>query len=373
MRIAIVIPMRRGKGSGGFHKHLKAILPLWARSGRVQRLAIVSDEAFFASVRDLEVSLEHVTPERSGRKLRWRRAARGFDAAFCPMARPVDIGALPLVTMVRNSEPIQPRDYRASPLWYARLLLLRRECRLACEQAARIIAVSNYVRQRLLQVFRLDASRIDVVHHGHDLGSGCTPRQPKMALPAGERFLFSAGSIVPYRGLEDLIRATARLRRAGQQPLPVVHAGADLLLAADYSRHVRRLAVRLGVADLFFWAGSLSAAEMAWCYRNAVAFVQTSHAEACPNIVLEAMSHGCLIVSTTRQPMPELLGDAALYFDSADTEQLIRHLARLDGLRPEEQAQLREAAVRRVAAFGWEQTASRTLDVLAKVAGKHRE
>jgi hypothetical protein len=51
---------------------------------------------------------------------------------------------------------------------------------------------------------------------------------------------------------------------------------------------------------------------MAWCFESCEAFVVTSRGEARPNMVLEALSHGCLSLSTDRPPLPQMLAGAAL-------------------------------------------------------------
>ena len=53
---------------------------------------------------------------------------------------------------------------------------------------------------------------------------------------------------------------------------------------------------------------------MKYCFHNCRLFIMTSRAEACPNIVLEALSNGSVSISTQQQPMPEFFRDSALYY-----------------------------------------------------------
>lgn len=368
MRIAVVMPMSPGRACGGFRKHLREVLPRWNRSGRVRRIAIVSGAGFFTDLGELDAPIENVVPERSGRRLLWRSSsgACGFDVAFCPMARPVAIGSLPLVTMVQNAEPIQPCDYPASLPWRLRLWLLRHQCLRACERAQRVIAVSAYVRERLLCCSRIVADRVDVVYRGQSSNEASTPRRPSIALDPDAPFLFSAGSLTPYRGIEEIIHALAILRREGRHPLPVVHAGGDVPMASGYGRRMRRLAARLHVADLLIWAGQLAAAEMVWCYRHAAAFVQTSRAEACPNILLEAMGNGGLVISCTHPPMPEIAGDTALYYETGQASELAGRIWEVLSLSAAAAAARRARTRQWVEQFNWDRSAAQTLDVMER-------
>ena len=76
-------------------------------------------------------------------------------------------------------------------------------------------------------------------------------------------------------------------------------------VAHAYGARMQHLAAKLGVARAIIWTGHLSPPEMAWAYGRCAAFVVTSRAEACPNVALEALSHGAPVVSTTQDPMPE--------------------------------------------------------------------
>jgi glycosyltransferase involved in cell wall biosynthesis len=107
---------------------------------------------------------------------------------------------------------------------------------------------------------------------------------------------------------------------------------------------------------------------MDWCFEHCAAFVMTSRTEACPNTVLEAMSHGCLSISIDRPPMTELYGASAVYYRAGDARDLAAWtLAVLR--RPEEAVvESRSVARERAAQFPWSLTAERTIDELEKAA-----
>src|SRR5207244_1201704 len=109
------------------------------------------------------------------------------------------------------------------------------------------------------------------------------------------------------RGLEDLLVAAGDSKRIK----PVVIAGADDTTVPGYARGLRQ---RAG-SDVI-WTGPLTDPEMAWCYDNCSTFVMTSRVEACPNVGLEALSHGCIVVSADNPPLPEIFGVAAVYYQA---------------------------------------------------------
>src|SRR4029078_8428427 len=87
---------------------------------------------------------------------------------------------------------------------------------------------------------------VGLVYHGTDApgtiaGSAAPPAWPSP-------FFFTAGSIRPARGLEDAIRAIARLR-SRQLPVPLVIAGRADATSHRYEQRMRRLAARPGAAE----------------------------------------------------------------------------------------------------------------------------
>ena len=195
--------------------------------------------------------------------------------------------------------------------------------------------------------------------------------RPDIALEDGQ-FVFAAGSVVPYRGYDDIICAAALLRQRSGRALNVVIAGEAHGLAPSTMRRLERLARALDVESHIFWAGQLNRNEMTWCYRNCRLFIQTSRAEACPNIVLEALGHGCITVSCDHPPMPEFFEENASYYPTGNANVLAQRIGEALEMK-EEVAEARRARARvRASQFSWERAAGHTIEILGKTLGDHR-
>ncbi len=148
----------------------------------------------------------------------------------------------------------------------------------------------------------------------------------------------------------------------------LVIAGESHARSSGYHAHLKKLVVELGIEQRVLWVGHLSAAELAWCYRECSAFIMSSRVEACPNIGLEALSHGCLLVSTSCPPMPEFFQNAAGYYRAGNLDELEASLMRVLSLPPEEVARQRQLAATRSLDFSWESTAQETVKQLTLAA-----
>jgi len=371
MRLAVV-NLTGGGLSLGYRKYLAEMLPRLAKHPDVEDLVVFAPARALtqASIGGVGVVPWSTRDSWLGlRSVRREIHARRAGVVFVPTARPFRASAVPTVVMVRNMEPFEV-PFGSNPLPEALRNHLRlREARRACRTAERVLAVSEHVRTHLVRRWQLNPDSVGVVRHGvgePELASGFTPPAWPGAV-APDLFLFTAGSLRPARGLEDLIRAMSSLRSLFPDLTAVIAGGQDRFMSA-YVEGLRRLAAELGVADRIVWPGRLDAQQMAWCFGHAALFVMTSRAEACPNIALEAMSHGSFCVSVDRPPMPEFFADTALYYREGDAEQLAE---RVRGLlhRPGESADRRAAARRRARSFTWERTVDETVIQLEKAMG----
>lgn len=358
MKVALV-NLTSGGLSGGYAKYLKQMLPRLQNHPGVSRLDVFMPPGKDHSL-DTEARTWPVNDERGGfQDLRRQIDALAPDVVFIPTARWLDTGR-PSVVMVRNMEPLTCPLAGNTPLEGVRNLARRWVARRACLRADRVIAVSRHVRDFVCGRWNVPADRVGLVYHGVDPVSS-VPDTPPVLGADRHPWIFTAGSIRPARGIEDLVVALSMLDRA----VSAVVAGGPDPSAAGYARRLRDLASRHGVAERIVWAGPLDSGSMASAYSQCDAYVTTTRAEACPNTALEAMSHGCPIVSTDVDPMREFFGDTARYYRPSDAKQLARGIR--EALAEPEADRLRRGADARarIARFSWDDTARLTVAELA--------
>ena len=375
----VLANITNGGLSGGSLKYLQKLLPRIAADKRVDHLDVLVPPCAVPALSPLEPvmsihSFRPVGPTRVGSWWKVRIAELRPDVVFIPTARWVDCRCTSSVVMVRNMEPFVT-PFVGNPL-SERLknLVRRRVARQACMQATRVIGVSDYVSDFLVNRLHVPCQKVRTIYHGvgAPLPRETAVRPASLNEEAPRDFFFTAGSIRPARGIEDAIAALATLQSRGRRAHLVV-AGTSLRNTRKYHRRIMRLSRRLGVAEQIHWVGQLNAEEMAWCFYHSDAFVMTSRAEACPNIVLEAMQHGCRSISTDQMPMPEFFRESARYYQAGSGDSLAEQLAALRCAEQRERQRLRSLALARASDFDWQRTAEQTVSYLTEASGSGRQ
>ena len=366
MKIAIV-NLTGGGLSNGYIKYLFATLPRWRRHPRVSEVRTFVPAGFAAQFEGIlpPAHLQECDYSLPGRRrLRQEILRAAPDVVLFPCNRWLEVG-IPSVAMVRSMLPMVMPLGGNGWLDIIKNIERARASKIASRRARRVIAVSNYVKEFLESAWRIPPEKIGVVYHG--VNPSLAPEA--MKIPAGVppewrgEFLFTAGSMHPYRALEDALQALAVLASRGVRPPLVVAGGADRT-QLPYFQRMRSLAGKLGVDSQIAWTGHLDEAEMSWCYANCRLFLMTSRVEACPNIALEAMSYGVLALAADNPPLPEIFQEAAVYYRPRHGEALAQVIgANLEAAR-EADGIMRRQAKKRAGDFTWEKTVELTLHEL---------
>jgi glycosyltransferase involved in cell wall biosynthesis len=361
------VNLTQGGMSGGYRKYMEAVLPRLAEDARFGSISILSPRGMTGVVVPSRATAWR-WPSRDAwlgyPQLRQQLRARDADVVYVPSARWVDPGASRFVVMFRNMEPVT-RPFGENGLAEGAKNIARRIAgHSACARADSVIAVSDFVAEFLNEQWSIPSKKIEVIYHGLSKLAKA-PSRPK-SIHVGQRFVFTAGSIRPFRGLADAIGALVHLPPS-LGDLSLVIAGRIEGRVHGYMRELRNLAESLGLAARITWAGYLQDEEMAWCFGNCAAFAMTSRVEACPNTALEAMSYGAACVATTNAPMPEFFGDAAIYYSAGDRLGLAQAIASLVSDR-DATARYQSEARKRIEHFSWDRTVEQTAALLIRVA-----
>jgi glycosyltransferase involved in cell wall biosynthesis len=181
-------------------------------------------------------------------------------------------------------------------------------------------------------------------------------------------FILSVGDIEPRKNHIGLIKAFAKLVKAYPQ---LKHKLVLVGKATWFAAKVDEAARESGVAERIRFLGFVPDAELLQLYNACDVFVFPSFYEGFGLPVLEAMACGRAVVCSDASALPEVVNGAAILFDPYAVDEMVRAIADilLDG---ELRARTERLGLQRAAAFSWQKTAERTLEVFHEVMEQTR-
>jgi glycosyltransferase involved in cell wall biosynthesis len=231
-------------------------------------------------------------------------------------------------------------------------------------RADRVIVHSQAAAEHVVEHLGVSRERIDVVPHGQGAIDPVAPT-PERELRA--RLALGGGPVVLTVSAKKVHKNLARLIRA----MPAVlerRPDAMLVLPGNptpHERELRALAAELGIAASVVFPPYVDAADLEGLYALARCLAFPSLNEGFGLPILEAMRRGVPVACACASALPEVAGEAALYFDPHSVPDIARAVGEL---LADEQLCARLIALghARQAAFTWEAAARGTLQSYAR-------
>jgi glycosyltransferase involved in cell wall biosynthesis len=189
--------------------------------------------------------------------------------------------------------------------------------RLLIEKASAIVALSHNTKEDLRKLYDVDEKKITVIYPGPSLSGVTDPalidRCIMDQLP--EKYLLFVGKRGRYKNFDLFVESLAPLMTK-YQDLHLVCAG-----GSPFGSSENELMQKLNIIDKVrqYDVNDETLMEL---YRRAVAFVFPSHYEGFGFPILEAFSCECPVVLSNSTSLPEVAGDAGLYFDPSDVSSI---------------------------------------------------
>ena len=292
------------------------------------------------------------------------------DVLWMPMA------AIPLVRRkkLRTVVTIHDLAFKHFPEYFtpADLRKLNFMADLAVRKADGIIAISEATKKDILKFYpEIEAEKIKVIYHGFtgNIFSAARDSAEESAVKSslgidGEYILYS-GAIQPRKNLETLIRAFELFKEASKSGIKLVLAGEKAWLWEN----IEKMAINSPFKADILMPGKLKFDDIGHLFRGARVFVQPAFYEGFGITVLEAMAAKIPVILANNSSLPEVGGDAALYFEAGSADEL----ADMIGLVLADE-KLRTGLVAKgteqIKKFSWDKCAQETLEYLKSFGAK---
>ena len=276
-----------------------------------------------------------------------------------------------LTSLVRYRRPAVVTVYDLIPLRFPHLYSptrrkLTKKRLIYSSKADRIITACRSTKEDLVQLLKIDPEKIKVIYLG--VNHQIYTRRDKdwarrtLGLPRDKRILLNIGTESPNKNIESLIRVFYRLTKKFE----------DLILLRvgwSTSDAVTQLINKLKIGHKVLKKVALS--------QHPNLYYNAADLYICPEILgggslphLEAMASGCPVISSDAGSYPEVVGEAGLFFNPWDEDDIFEKTAILL-----EDSKLREEYVQkgleRAKLFSWEKTAEEIIKVYTQVVGEY--
>jgi glycosyltransferase involved in cell wall biosynthesis len=222
-------------------------------------------------------------------------------------------------------------------------------------KANRIIAISEHTKKDIITLLNIPASKIDVI----PLATTFSPdKTSKADISIPDKYFLYVGKRNTYKNFLFLLYAMKDLHQTGSHYSLICAGG------GKFSAQEREVIRKLQLSDKIIQM-DVDDNVLMRLYSKAQAFVFPSLYEGFGIPILEAFACGCPALLSNRSSLPEVGGNAAIYFDPESISDLSEKLARL--IEDKDLTDdMRNNGLNRLKLFSWENTACLTLDTYKK-------
>ena len=246
-----------------------------------------------------------------------------------------------------------------------RLYYLRAMIKLSSKMTDKIITVSKTTKNELIKYLNIPSSKIIPVYHGVDAHSNPLSKdEVKRKFGIKKDYILSISSVYKFKNYINLIRGFKILREKYNKNFQLVIVGK--IIEKDYSLKMIRTIDELCLNYEVILIDGVPHNETYLLYSGANLYVFPSYCETFGMTQIEAMACGIPVVTSNISVMPEICGDAAVYFDPANPEDIADKMNQVlssENLRNK----LIINGLRRVRDFSWEKSAREHLSVFEEV------
>lgn len=225
------------------------------------------------------------------------------------------------------------------------------------EEADKIIAVSKWTKQKIIDHYGIPSDKIDVVHNAVEFENFALDKMHE--LKKKNKIVLFLGRITLQKGPDYFVHAAKKVLEFYPNVIFVVVGSGDM------ERSMIRLVAENNMSDKFIFAGFLRGKENAAAYQMADLYVMPSVSEPFGITPLESLMHGTPVLISKQSGVSEVI-DHALKVDFWDIDEAANKIVsvlRHDALH----SCLKENGSKEIRKFSWEIPAKKCVDVYKKV------
>lgn len=250
-----------------------------------------------------------------------------FHATFTVPLLPDTTSTKIVLTLPEIPWFTDPDNFPASRFVSAQLRLTTR---YSMAKADRIVTLTEFMKRQIVSYFNIAQEKVEVIPWGvneiyFDRMSSAQIESVKNRFAIDRPYILCVGDLHPRKNQVGLIRAYTRLRERYNMPHQLVLVGKPLHRA----REIYACAEGSSSRSFIKLLGYVEANDLRALYQGASIFAFPSLHEGFGLPVHEAMASAVPVITSGRDALPEIAGDAALFVDPLDVDDIAATTLRL--------------------------------------------
>ena len=295
---------------------------------------------------------EQITLPRAAKKL-------NLDILHCTSNTAPIFCDIPLVLTLHDIIFLEPRDKNNKSLYQNMGWLYRRKVvPRILEKCHRIITVSNFEKQNIIQKLNIPEKRMAMIYNGYNewfkpMRDIADIYKSYIEKPG---YFFFLGNTDPKKNTERTLIAYSKYLEKSDIKRKLLMADLDkeYLDSIIERNHIEN------IREQIVMPGYIVNSDLPYVYNNAFAFLYTSLRESFGIPLLEAMACGTPVITSNTSSMPEIAGDDAILINPEKPEEITEKMLRLENDEAYYKVQ-KEIGLKRAELFSWRKTAEQLL------------
>ena len=295
------------------------------------------------------------------------RAAKRYnlDILHCTSNTAPIFCKIPLVLTLHDIIFLEPRDKNNKSLYQNLGWLYRRKVvPKILERCLRIITVSNFEKQNIIDKLNIPEKRMAMIYNGYNewfkpFRDVADIYKSYIEKPG---YFFFLGNTDPKKNTERTLMAYSKYLEASTIKRKLLMADLDqtYLNSIIERNHIEN------IREQIVMPGYIINKDLPYIYNSAFAFLYTSLRESFGIPLLEAMACGTPVITSNTSSMPEIGGDEAILVNPESPEEITEKMLRLENDEEYYNAQ-KEIGLKRAELFSWRKTAEQLLNLYETV------
>lgn len=239
--------------------------------------------------------------------------------------------------------------------------------KFSINNAEKIITISNSSRDDIINEYKVPKSKVEVIPVGikevkvSKMDKSDFIKKYNLSNP----YVLFVGTLQPRKNITKLIEAFSELKTENLKP----KTDLDLVIVGrkgwDFE-NILNAPKKFNIEDKVKFLDNVTNEDLPLFYKNAEVFVLPSLYEGFGLPILEAMQNDCPVVASNISSLPEAGGNAALYFDPNNAEDIAKTIEKVVSDK-----RLREDMIRKgkeqIKKFSWEKSAHEVIKIFESI------